>query len=113
MKPAFLDVDTQVDFIEPSGKLYARGAEAIKPNLARLVALARQDKIPLVASVDAHVEGDDEFSQFPAHCLRGTKGQEKLSETRSGEEVFVPSGAAKLLPDPRSEHVVLEKQVFP
>ncbi len=30
-KVAFIDVDTQVDFVEPSGKLYARGAEAIKP----------------------------------------------------------------------------------
>src|SRR4051812_25577662 len=107
MRPAFLDVDTQVDFIEPSGKLYARGAEAIKANVARLVALAQTAKLPLVASVDAHQEGDPEFGQFPPHCIRGTKGQEKLAETRSGREVFVPSAPAKTLPDPRTEHVVL------
>jgi nicotinamidase/pyrazinamidase len=113
MRPAFLDVDTQIDFIEPSGKLYARGAEAIKPNLARLLAMAKSAKVPLVASVDAHAEGDPEFGQFPPHCLRGTTGQEKLPETRTGREVFVGSAAAKTLPDPRTEHVVLEKQVFP
>lgn len=113
MKPAFLDVDTQIDFVEPSGKLYARGAEAIKPNLARLVALAQATKLPLVSSVDAHADGDAEFGQFPPHCLRGTKGQEKLAETRTGREVVVASAPAKTLPDPRTEHVVLEKQVFP
>lgn len=62
---AFLDVDTQVDFVEPSGKLYAQGAEAIKENLAALVALARARSIPLVASVDAHGPDDAEFAQFP------------------------------------------------
>ncbi len=113
MKPAFLDVDTQVDFIEPSGKLHARGAERIKPNLARLVAAARDAKIPLVSSVDAHVPGDAEFAQYPPHCLRGTKGQEKIAETRTGREVFVTSDPSPALPDPRREHVVLEKQVFP
>ncbi|MEZ0228989.1 MAG: cysteine hydrolase family protein [Planctomycetota bacterium] len=113
MRPAFLDVDTQLDFVDPSGKLYARGAEAIKPNLARLVALARSASVPLIASVDAHDESDPEFGQFPPHCLRGTEGQKKLRETTTGREVFVPSKKADRLPDPRSEHVVLEKQVFP
>ncbi len=113
MRPAFLDVDTQVDFIEPTGKLYAMGAERIKPNLARLVALARSTPVPLIASVDAHDEKDPEFAQFPPHCLRGTAGQKKLGETTSGREVFVSSRRAERLPDPRTEHVVLEKQVFP
>jgi nicotinamidase/pyrazinamidase len=113
MRPAFLDVDTQVDFIEPAGKLYARGAETIKPNLARLVALARSSGIPLVASADAHQERDAEFTQYPPHCLRGTKGQTKVAETRREREVFVGSAKAASLPDPKKEAVVLEKQVFP
>src|SRR5436309_11921364 len=108
---AFLDIDTQVDFIEPAGKLYARGAEAIKPNLARLVRLARDLKLPLVSSVDAHREGDPEFAQFPPHCLVGTPGQKKLPETVTGDEAFVASDAKKKsLPDPTRAHVVLEKQ---
>jgi nicotinamidase/pyrazinamidase len=110
---AFLDVDTQVDFVEPWGKLYARGAEAIKPNLARLVGLARERGIPLVSSVDAHAEKDPEFAQFPPHCLVGSPGQKKLPETITGDEVFVSSKLEKRLPDPRRAHVVLEKQVFP
>lgn len=111
---AFLDIDTQVDFIEPGGKLHATGAEAIKPNLARLVRLAEQEGFPLVSSVDAHREGDPEFAQYPPHCLVGTPGQAKVAETRTGREVFVASDAdPSKLPDPRRAHVVLEKQVFP
>src|SRR5262245_39662642 len=113
-KIAFLDIDTQVDFIEPTGKLYARGAEAIKPNLARLVALAGDAGIPLVSSVDAHRPGDPGFAQYPRHCLRGTPGQKKLRETTTGGEVFVATDASvESLPNPRLEHVVIEKQVFP
>ena len=110
---AFLDVDTQFDFVEPAGKLYASGAETIKPNLAKLFALAAAKKIPLVSSVDSHAPGDPEFGQFPPHCLAGTPGQAKLPETRTGREVTVSSARAQKLPDPKKVHVVLEKQVFP
>jgi len=109
----FLDIDTQFDFMEPGGKLHAKGAEALKPNLAKLVSLARELGIPIVSSVDAHSESDPEFSQYPPHCLKGTPGQKKLAETLTGNEVFVPSQRTKPLPDPRKAHVVLEKQVFP
>jgi len=35
------DVDTQVDFVEPGGKLYFAGAEEARPAMARLVETAR------------------------------------------------------------------------
>ena len=73
MAIAFVDVDTQVDFIEPSGKLYAKGAEAVKPQLARLIEVARARKIPLVSSVDSHAPNDPEFGKYPPHCLAGTR----------------------------------------
>ncbi len=112
MSVAFFDVDTQVDFIEPHGKLYAQGAETIKENLARLTEHARRAGIPLVSSVDAHRPQDGEFDQYPPHCLKGTPGQEKLSETRSPAMAVVPSFGVRTLPDPKQEHVVLEKQEF-
>jgi len=111
-KLAFLDVDTQVDFVEPDGKLYAQGAEAIKPNLARLVRCAREAGLPLVSSVDAHRPDDPEFQQYPPHCIKGTTGQAKLTETLTGDEVYVANAPGQELPDPRAEHVVIEKQQF-
>ncbi|MCO5165545.1 MAG: cysteine hydrolase [Planctomycetes bacterium] len=109
---AFVDVDTQVDFMEPGGKLYAQGAERIKPNLARLVTFARERGVPLVSSVDAHGEADAEFAEYPPHCLRGTPGQRKVAETITGREVFVPNAEADTVPDPTRVHPVLEKQQF-
>ena len=112
MTVAFVDIDTQVDFVEPGGKLYAQGAEAIKPNLSELIKYARAAKIPLVSSVDCHADGDEEFEQFPPHCLRGTPGQERVADVKTGAEVFVASAPSATLPDPKTEHVVLEKQQF-
>jgi len=110
---AFLDVDTQVDFMNPGGKLYAQGAEAIKPKLAQLVELAREQGIPLLSSVDAHAPDDPEFAQWPPHAVVGTPGQAKIAETVTGDEQVVPNRPGVTLPDPTRCHVVLEKQDLP
>ena len=73
------DVDTQVDFIDPDGKLAVPGAAAVVPAMARLVGWARASGIAHVASADDHELTDPEISDepdftstFPPHCLRGT-----------------------------------------
>lgn len=109
---AFLDVDTQADFVEPGGKLYAAGAEAIKPNLEQLVRHAEAQGIPLISCVDAHPAEDPEFAEWPPHAVVGTPGQLKVAESQTTGMVFVPSGHQSQLPDPKREHVVLEKQHF-
>lgn len=115
MSPAhiFWDVDTQVDFICPEGKLYVLGAEAIVPNLKRLSDWARLRNILVVASADAHQEGDEEFSQYPPHCLVGTPGQEKIPETRLGRQVVIPNRPTDVPARPQDfEQIVVEKQKF-
>ena len=84
----FWDVDTQVDFMLPHGKLYVNGAEALAPNLARLTRFAHDNGIRILASSDNHDPGDEEISEnpdfqstFPPHCLRGTRGQARIAET--------------------------------
>jgi nicotinamidase/pyrazinamidase len=96
------DVDTQVDFMEPSGKLYVPDAEQVAPAMARLVEAARAAGIVHVASADDHELTDPELSgepdfrnTYPPHCLRGTRGAEKIAETR--QEDPLPLG---LLPFP-------------
>jgi nicotinamidase/pyrazinamidase len=83
------DVDTQVDFMEPAGKLYVPGAEQVVPAMARLVELGRTAGVVHVASADDHELTDPEISPepdfestYPPHCLRGTRGAEKISETK-------------------------------
>ncbi len=86
----FWDVDTQIDFMEPTGKLYVSGAEEIKDNLTYLtemgVAWGR-----LSGSVDAHTANDEEFKEWPEHCVYGTLGQHKISESTVVGTLFVPS----------------------
>jgi nicotinamidase/pyrazinamidase len=77
----FVDIDTQRDFLEPSGALYVAGSEAIIPNLGRLTQFALSHQIPILATACCHDPGDPELKRFPAHCLRGTRGQERVPAT--------------------------------
>jgi len=80
-RKAFLDIDTQHDFMRPGGTLYVTGAEKIVGNLKRLFKYAVEKGIPLLSTMDAHAPDDPEFKDFPAHCVIGSPGQRKISET--------------------------------
>jgi nicotinamidase/pyrazinamidase len=93
------DVDTQVDFMLPEGKLYVAGAEQTIPAMARLVRGARQAGLVHVASADDHELTDDEISDeadfrttYPPHCLRGTRGGRKIPETEQEDPVPIGLG---------------------
>ena len=88
MTRVFWDVDTQVDFMRPDGRLYVAGAETIVANLAALTDFAHHKGIRIVGSSDNHDPEDEELSDspdftdtFPPHCLRGTEGQARIPET--------------------------------
>jgi len=88
------DVDTQVDFMRPDGKLYVPGAEETAAAMARLVAAAREAGVVHVASADDHELTDPELSEqpdyattYPPHCLRGTRGARKVPETEQLDPV--------------------------
>jgi nicotinamidase/pyrazinamidase len=119
------DVDTQVDFIEPGGKLYFAGAEEAKPAMARLVGAARAAGLVHVASADDHELSDPEISEdpdlestWPPHCLRGTRGAEKIPETRQLDPlplplVPVPIPILRRLLDGRREILIPKKHYDP
>ena len=95
------DVDTQVDFMLPDGKLYVPGAEETAPAMGRLVQAARAAGIAHIASADDHELTDEEISDapdfqttYPPHCLRGTRGARKVPETE--QEDPVPIGLEPL-----------------
>ena len=99
MNVVFWDVDTQVDFMHADGKLYVPDSEAIIPNLKRLTDTAHAKGIRIVASADDHVPGHRELSgspdfkqTFPEHCMRGTRGQAKIPETRLREPLVIEPG---------------------
>ncbi len=119
----FWDVDTQYDFIQPTGKLYVSGAEKLLPNLARLTSFAREKQIPIFGSVDNHNSDDPEISDspdfketFPPHCLQNTPGQEKVPETGAKNPLWIDPGldssnALELL-DHHTGEIYFRKQRF-
>ncbi len=97
------DVDTQVDFMLPDGKLYVPGAEQTIPAIQRLVDAARASGVVHVASADDHELTDAEIADepdfrttYPPHCLRGTRGARKIPETEQEDPVPI---TLELLPE--------------
>jgi nicotinamidase/pyrazinamidase len=118
------DVDTQVDFIEPGGKLYFAGAEEARPAMTRLVEAARAAGIVHVASCDQHELGDPEISlepdydsTWPPHCMLGTRGAEKIPETKQLDPFPLPlgplPGGMRRLPEAGREFLIPKKQYDP
>jgi nicotinamidase/pyrazinamidase len=115
------DVDTQVDFMLPTGKLYVPGAEETVPAMSRLVEAARAAGVVHVASADDHELTDPEISDepdfrdtFPPHCLRGTRGAEKIPETEQADPLPLslipfPPGLVPGLVAGRREILLLKK----
>ena len=85
------EVDAQADFMLPGGKLYVPGAEKIIPNTNRLVDQARQGRVLLISSADAHQLDDPEFQQWPPHCVKGTAGAELIPEGRATRQLVIPN----------------------
>jgi nicotinamidase/pyrazinamidase len=119
------DVDTQVDFVEPGGKLYFAGAEEARPAMARLVEAARAAGVVHVASCDQHELSDPEISAepdydstWPPHCLLGTRGAAKIPESEQLGPlplplVPVPQPTLRRLLDGRHEFLIPKKQYDP
>jgi nicotinamidase/pyrazinamidase len=109
----FLDVDTQVDFMCPSGSLYVRQAEEIIPNLAKLMLWGHDHRIPIVSSADTHAPDDPEFAQWPPHCVAGTPGQRLIPETLFPGAVVVENrpGAFRASQE-RVGQLIVEKSVY-
>jgi nicotinamidase/pyrazinamidase len=115
------DVDTQVDFMLPDGKLYVPGAEETVPAMRRLVSAAREAGVVHVASADDHELTDPEISAepdfsntYPPHCLRGTRGAQKIAETEQADPLPLshlpfPPGLVPELVGGRREILLLKK----
>jgi len=53
-KTVFVDIDTQFDFMNPRGNLYVPDAEDIIDNIKKLFDYAKEHKIKILSSTDAH-----------------------------------------------------------
>jgi nicotinamidase/pyrazinamidase len=107
----FVDVDTQRDFLEPSGALYVPGSSEILDNLATLTDFARDHGIPVLATSCAHtLEDAEEIAQFGPHCMVGTPGQQRVKQTAwQGGWVLGPSD---VFSNDIPVHLTIEKRAY-
>jgi len=84
----FWNVDTQIDFVYPRGKLYVEGAEELRPKWKKLTEMAREKNINVVNTADYHFKNSPELdespdfkSTFPEHCMANTRGADYIKET--------------------------------
>jgi nicotinamidase/pyrazinamidase len=115
------DVDTQADFMEPTGKLYVPDAADVAGAMERLVDAARATHLIHIASADDHELTDPEISDepdfkntYPPHCLRGTRGAEKIIETKQFDPLPLshtpfPPGLIPGMLEGRREVLLLKK----
>jgi nicotinamidase-related amidase len=86
--PAVILVDMLNDFV--TGKLEAKRAQRIIPNLNRLVETARENKVPVIYSNDAHYPQDVEVTRkWGNHAIKGTKGAEVIPELNPTEKDYI------------------------
>ncbi len=110
----FWEVDTQVDFMLPAGKLYVPGAEKLIPNINWLTDAARHGMVFIVGDACFHSPGDAEFKTFPPHCVRGTPGAEIIAEASTNRMLVIPNRIDAPIPEDLStyQQVILEKQTL-
>ena len=92
----FWNVDTQVDFMEPDGKLYVKGAEEIRPVLEKITRFAREHNLRVVNTADYHLVNSAELSNhpdfvntFPPHCMAESKGAMYIPETDPENPIII------------------------
>lgn len=83
------------DFIFPGAPLEVPGGGEIIPAIAREIAKARREEIPIVCLCDRHREDDPEFRVWPLHSVKGTRG----AEVAEGIE-------------PREEDIIIDKTTY-
>ena len=91
----FWNIDTQIDFVYPRGKLYVEGAEVVRPQWKELTRLAKEKSIRVVNTADYHFPNSAEIdpnpdfvNTFPEHCMVKTRGADFIKETDPEDPVI-------------------------
>ncbi len=112
-KTVFVDIDTQFDFMNPKGSLYVRDAEEIIDNLRRLFNYAKEHKMKILSSMDAHKVDDPEFRIFPPHCVKNTPGNQKIEATKCKNNIIIENIKQGINEDILNyEQIIVESQSF-
>ena len=109
----FVDIDTQFDFMNPNGALYVPDAENIIDNIKRLFDYAKEHKIKILSSTDAHQVDDPEFKLFPPHCIKDTPGNQKIEASTCKDNIIIENIEQDITESMLDhEQIIVESQTF-
>ena len=112
-KTVFVDIDTQFDFMNPNGALYVPDAEDIIDNIKRLFDYAKEHKIKILSSTDAHQVDDPEFKLFPPHCIKDTPGNQKIEASTCKDNIIIENIEQDITESMLDhEQLIVESQTF-
>ena len=112
-KTVFVDIDTQFDFMNPNGALYVPDAENIIDNIKRLFDYAKEYKIKILSSTDAHQVDDPEFKLFPPHCVKDTPGNQKIEASTCKDNIIIENIEQDITESMLDhEQIIVESQTF-
>ena len=112
-KTVFVDIDTQFDFMDPGGSLYVPDAEKIISNIKKLFDYAKEHKIKILSSVDAHKINDPEFKIFPPHCVKDTPGNQKIEASTCKNRIVIENKKQEAIETILDyEQIIIEGQTF-
>jgi nicotinamidase/pyrazinamidase len=110
-KTVFVDIDTQFDFMNPNGALYVPYAEGIIDNIKKLFDYAKEHKIKILSSTDAHKVDDPEFKLFPTHCVKDTPGNQKIEASTCKDNIIIENVEQDISESMLDhEQIIIEKQ---
>ncbi len=71
MKKLLVVIDMVNGFVN-FGNLADKNINRIVPNIIKLIKIAKENNLKIIAFKDSHAPDDEEFKMFPVHCVKGT-----------------------------------------
>lgn len=91
-----IDVDTQKDFLLPTGRACVRNQAEVLANIRRVIAWARHENVSVIST--AEVYPNNNGCSAISYCLDGTDGQKKVPCTLLNDRVSFPADNKNALP---------------
>ncbi len=105
-----VDIDTQKDFLSPSGIACINNHQQVLANIRRIIAWVRIKNIPVISTAEVYPEHS---GQNGSYCVDGTEGQKKISYTLLKNRISFPADGWNALPADllrRYQQVILHKR---
>lgn len=83
-----VDLNTQCDFLLPKGALPVSNRKEVLPNIRNLMNWARNKRLPVISSLEAHRPGEH-VRGLPLHCVDRSSGQKKIPFTLLPKRVLL------------------------